>query len=130
MSVPPAEINKTFNHTYLVDAARVGLFQEHFPLSEADFLKIKSGIGWASWPDRVFFSSLILFISLISKRIAGFKTEEFEWWTLLIAVGVGILLLLCWLFSPRRDVLKRIKAHYDQNRPILATFEDRTAGRR
>lgn len=95
--------------------------QEVFPLTEADFLRLKhrwSQVNW--WADRLLFLGIGLLIVLAAKYVAAnifhnpVQIEKGEWTAPALAIVLALVLFLVGIVLPdeRKKVMKDIEAHF------------------
>jgi hypothetical protein len=119
------EVRQPFVVSNLLNGQTVATLQAAFPLTEADFLRLKGGPPATSATAALLFSGGVGYaISLGPKIEATFlggseQLSAGEIRTMLAVTAISILLYLAGLLMPndKRRMLKRIEAHFRDSAP-------------
>ena len=119
---------QTFNQPINVDVQETlpthGLFQPYFPLSEADYLRLKIrssvltglGAGILTFGISYILPKAVSYLrALLTNQTYDISYTDVWIGTICIVIG-GLLILWGFLFSrDKRNVMKRIKIHFREN---------------
>ena len=119
--------NETITQTVLSDDIYSGLsfgtIQADYPLSAADFMRLKSGwvsvFGWAlNTGFAVFGYALSIFPKMVSGFLGGTEVVSKGEWLVLIFGGMTVFLLCVvgfFLPSEKKELMKEIKEHFKKS---------------
>jgi hypothetical protein len=123
MDNPAPVQNKTLNQSVVVNdgltTPSFGLFQTPFDLSDADFLRLQQPNPTALAAGGAVLAFGVSYgLPLAAKFIVqGEVPASLDWKLTIGLIVLGLLLVgASWMFSgPRRDVIRRINAHFKSN---------------
>ena len=117
------EITQTVLSDDIYSGLSFGTIQADYPLTAADFMRLKS--GWVSvfgWALNIGFAVFGFALNIFQKMVSGFfggneVVSKSEWLVLLF--GAVVVLLLCgvgfFLPSEKKELMKDIKEHFKKS---------------